>query len=113
MIRTYVDSWKEYDSAKLRSILDSDCVLIESDGEIFRGAEKICRELEKRIAGAYGPWQISRWDITTLVVSDDLCFLEWSFAGLHSFEGASIVRYKNDKIGHVREYCTTKPLWEA
>lgn len=113
LIRTYVEGWKEYNSTKVLSVLDPACVLIESNGEIFRGAETIARELDKRIAGEYGPWQVSRWDITTLAVVDDLCFLEWSFEGRSSFEGASLVRYKDSKISYVREYRTTRPLWEA
>lgn len=112
-IRAYVEGWKEYNTTKILSTLDPECVLIESDGEIFRGAQKIISEVEKRIAGEYGPWKISRWDITTLAVADELCFLEWIFEGQRSFEGASLVRYKNDKISYVREYRTAQPLWEA
>lgn len=112
LIRTYIDGWKEYTPTKILSTLDPDCVLIESDGQIFRGAHQITREVEKRIAGEYGPWKISRWDITTLVVAGELCFLEWTFEGPQSFEGASLVRYTEDKIRSVREYCTTQPLWE-
>lgn len=108
-----MEGWKEYDTAKILSTLDPACVLIESDGQIFRGAEEIIGEVKKRIAGEYGPWQISRWDITTLAAADDLCFLEWTFEGRHAFEGASLVRYKEGKISSVREYCTLKPLWEA
>ncbi|MGO8951388.1 MAG: hypothetical protein ACLQUY_27785 [Ktedonobacterales bacterium] len=77
LVRTYVDGWKEYNSAKVLSSLDPACILIESDGEIFRGADTIASELDKRIAGTYGPWHISVWDITTLAVEDELCFLEW------------------------------------
>lgn len=112
LIRTYIDGWKEYNPAKILSTLDPDCVLIESDGQLFRGAHQIIRSVQKRIAGEYGPWKISRWDITTLVVAESLCFLEWTFEGPGSFEGASLVRYTEDKIRSVREYCTTQPLWE-
>lgn len=113
LIRTYVDGWKEHNPTKILSTLDPDCVLIESQGQIFRGAHRIIHEVEKRIAGEYGPWKISRWDITTLVVAGSLCFLEWTFEAHRSFEGASLVRYTEDKIRFVREYRTTQPLWEA
>lgn len=112
LVRTYVEGWKEYNSDKVLSVLDPDCILIESDGEIFRGAETITRELDKRIAGDYGPWQISRWDITSLAVDDEVCFLEWDFEGRRGFEGASLVRFKTGKISYLREYRTTKPLWK-
>ncbi len=113
LVRVYVEGWKEYNSTKILTTLDPACILIESDGEIFRGAEKIIREVEKRIAGEYGPWQISRWEITTLAVADEVCFLEWIFEGRRSFEGASLIRYKESKISYVREYCTTGTLWES
>ncbi|GHO42164.1 nuclear transport factor 2 family protein [Ktedonospora formicarum] len=113
LIRTYVEGWKEYDLTKILSTLDPDCVLIESQGQTFRGAHKIIREVEKRIASEYGPWKIHRWDITTLTVTGSLCFLEWIFESQRRFEGASIVQYKEGKISSVREYRTTQPLWEA
>jgi hypothetical protein len=107
-----VEGWKEYNSDKVRSVLAPDCILIESDGELFRGAETITRELGKRIAGDYGPWHISRWDITSLAVDEEVCFVEWDFEGRRGFEGASLVRFKDGKISSLREYCTTRPLWE-
>jgi hypothetical protein len=113
LIRTYVEGWKEYSPTKILNTLDPDCVLIESQGQIIRGAHEIIREVEKRIAGEYGPWKISRWDITTLAVTGSLCFLEWTFEAQRSFEGASLVHYKEGKISSVREYRTTQPLWEA
>lgn len=112
LVRTYVEGWKEYNSDKVLSVLAPDCILIESDGEIFRGAETIIGELDSRIAGDYGPWQISRWDITSLAVDGELCFVEWDFEGQRGFEGASLVRFNTDRISYLREYCTTKPLWE-
>ncbi|GHO82713.1 nuclear transport factor 2 family protein [Dictyobacter formicarum] len=113
LIRTYVEGWKEYNPTKILSTLDPDCVFIGSQGQIFRGAHQLIREVEKRIAGEYSPWKFSRWDITTLVVANELCFLEWAFEGQRFFEGASLVRYKKGKISSVREYRTTQPLWEA
>jgi SnoaL-like domain len=113
LVRTYVDGWKEYDSAKVLSTLHPACVLIEADGELFRGADRIASELDKRVAGEYGPWHISRWDITTLAVENELCFLEWRLEGRGNLEGASLVRFTDDKISSIREYCTTKPVWES
>ncbi len=112
LVRTYVDGWKEYNSDKVLRVLALDCILIESDGEILRGAQTITRELNRRVAGNYGPWHISRWDITSLAIDEDTCFLEWTFEGPRDFEGATLVRFKEDKISFLREYCTTKPLWE-
>ena len=113
LVRTYIEGWKEYNSAKVMSTLDPACVFIESDGETFRGAEAVGRELDKRIAGDYGSWQITRWDVTSLAFGDGACFVEWSFEGRGAMEGASLVRFKGDKISYLREYRTTQPLWEA
>ena len=113
VVRDYVQGWKEQNGAKVLSTLHPDCVLIESDGAIIRGAKAIIRSLERRIAGEYGPWKIDRWDINTLAASGELCFLEWTFEGRHSFEGASVVRFKDAKIIHLREYRTTQPLYET
>lgn len=112
LVRTYIDGWKEYDTAKVLSVLDPACVLIESHGQVYRGAEKIIRELEQKIAGAYGPWHINRWDITSLAVADDVCVLEWVFDGHKILEGASVVRFAGGKLVYLREYRTTEPLWE-
>lgn len=113
LVRTYIEGWKEYNPTKILGTLDPEGVLIESDGEVFRGAQKIISEVEKRIAGEYGPWKINRWDITAIAVADELCFLEWAFEGGQSFEGASLIRFRQGKISSVREYCTTGPLYES
>ncbi len=113
LVRTYVEGWKEYNSTKIRGTLDPACILIEADGETFRGAEQIARSAERRFAGEYGPYQISQWEITTLVVAEEMCFFEWIFQGTRSLEGASLVRFRQGKISFVREYCTTCPLYES
>jgi hypothetical protein len=113
----YVESWQTGDSARLASMLDPACMLIEGDGQVFRGAERIVDELDKRVAGAYGPWRIVGWEVTALIFADESCAFEWVFDGQRSHavhvEGASVMRFSGDRIGHVREYCATASLWEA
>jgi SnoaL-like protein len=113
LARTYVESWNTYNSAMLANILDPACILIEADGQIFRGARRIVHELDQRIAGVYGEWSIRRWDITALVVDDAICAFEWAFAGRGAMDGVSIMRFRDGRIVSMREYCTTGQLWEA
>jgi hypothetical protein len=113
LVRTYVAGWQESNSAKILSTLDPAFVLIEVDGETFRGAEQIARVAERRFAGEYGPYQIDQWEITTLVVAEEICFFAWIFRGTRYMEGASLVHFRQEKISSVREYCTSGPLYES
>lgn len=113
LVRTYVEGWQEQKSTKIRSTLDPACILIEADGETFRGAEQILRSAERRFAGEYGPYQITRWEITALIVAEEQCFFAWTLQGIHPLEGASLVRFRQGKICFVREYCSTGPLYES
>jgi hypothetical protein len=54
-----------------------------------------------------------QWEITTLIVAEELCFFERIFRGTHNWEGVSLVRFRQGKIGFVREYCTTSSLYES
>ncbi|MDG7002231.1 MAG: hypothetical protein JRN15_24300 [Nitrososphaerota archaeon] len=82
-------------------------MLVESDGQVFRGAQKIIQEVEKRIAGVYGVWKIVRLEIHEMAVTEVIGVTEWKFecaigSEEHlSFEGASIFRFKENKIIHV------------
>jgi len=53
---------------------------------------------------------VNRWDITSLSVTDEVCFFEWFFectyAGNRSgFEGASLARVSQGKISFLRRFC--------
>ena len=108
LLSTYIEGWKSGDREKILSTLDPSGILIEADGEPFRGKEVIRRMLDSRVI----PGNIvDRWDITSFYVTDEACFFEWSFectyAGRHhGFEGASIARVNQEKIVFLREYAT-------
>ena len=60
---------------------------------------------------------VNRWDVTSIYVTDEACFFEWSFECTHAgersgFEGASIARLSNGKIAVLREYAMTEPQYE-
>jgi hypothetical protein len=112
LVYTYFEGWKSGDREKILGTLDPGGVLIEADGEAFRGKEAISNMLETRVIPGN---KVERWDITSLYVTDEVCFLEWVFActyaGEHGgFEGASIVRVNHEKIVSLREYATVPSL---
>jgi hypothetical protein len=114
LIVTYVEGWKLGDREKILSTLDPTCVIIESYGPTYRGKEMIGRWIDSWFA----PGNIvNRWDITSLSVTDEVCFFEWFFectyAGNRSgFEGASLARVSQGKISFLREYAMTAPRYE-
>jgi hypothetical protein len=114
LVRKYVEGWKTADRATILETLDPDCVIIESYGPIYRGKEMV----ERWITSWFGAGnEISRWDVTSFSLTDEGCFFEWifecTFDGKQGgFEGASIARFKHNKILFLREYATTAPLYE-
>jgi len=115
LLFTYVEGWKSGDREKILRTLDPSCVLIEADGEQFRGKEVISRMLDSRVIAGN---TVDRWEITSFYVTDQACFFEWGFectyAGRHhGFEGASIARVNQEKIVFLREYATVGPQGEA
>jgi ketosteroid isomerase-like protein len=114
LVHRYVEGWKTADRAAVLETLDPDCVIIESYGPIYRGKEMV----ERWITSWFGAGnEISRWDVTSFSLIDEVCFFEWIFectfdGKRDGFEGASIARFKHDKIHFLREYATTAPLYE-
>jgi hypothetical protein len=114
LIVTYVEGWKLGDREKILSTLDPACVIIESYGPTYRGKEMIGRWIDSWFA----PGNIvNRWDITSLSVTDEVCFFEWFFECTYAdnrsgFEGTSLARVSQGKISFLREYAMTAPRYE-
>ena len=111
-LSTYIEGWKSGDRENILSTLDPGCVLIEADGEPFRGKEVISRMLDSRVIPGN---TVERWEITSFYVTDEACFFEWSFACTyagrhHGFEGASIARVNQENIVFLRENAMVAPL---
>jgi ketosteroid isomerase-like protein len=114
LVRQYVEGWCEGDAAKILEAVVPSCVVIESHGPTYRGKDRIAQWVETWFeAGG----RVERWEITSLEVLGEAGFFEWSFAcrwqeKRYDFEGASVIRFEDDKIAYIREYTTTAPLYE-
>jgi ketosteroid isomerase-like protein len=114
LVRRYVEGWKAGDSAAILSTLSADCVIIESHGPTYRGKEQTKRWARSWFAEGN---TIDDWDITSLLVSGDVCVFEWVFSctvgGVRkSFEGASWARVGGHGIALLREYRMTESRYE-
>lgn len=114
LIRQYVDGWREGDAAKILASVTGDCVVTESHGPTYHGAEQIARWVDTWF-GAGG--EVLAWEVRSLEATRAAACFEWSFAckwleERYEFEGASIVRFRDEKIAAIREYATTAPLYD-
>lgn len=114
LVLNYVEGWKSGDREQILSTLDPACVVIESYGPTYRGKEMVGRWIDSWFAPGN---VVNRWDVTSLYVTDEACFFEWTFEGTYKgsrsgFEGASLARVSNGKIHFLREYAMTAPRYE-
>jgi hypothetical protein len=114
LIRQYVQGWCAGDVAMILAQLGEDCVITESHGPTYRGKDQIARWIDTWF-GAGG--EVLGWEIRSLEAQGEAGFFEWSFAcrwleEQYEFEGASVVRFRDEKISSIREYATTAPLYD-
>jgi ketosteroid isomerase-like protein len=118
LVHAYVQGWRAGDRAKILATLAPDCVIVESYGPTYTGADKIARWIDSWLGAGN---TVDRWEVTSLEVTaaGRACFFEWefecTFAGVRSgFAGASIARFSHDRIVALREYkMTDAPFqWE-
>lgn len=114
LIRRYVDGWREGDATKILDTVTEDCVVVESHGPTYHGKDQIARWVDTWF-GAGG--EVLVWEIRSLEVLDETGFFEWSFGckwlgERYDFDGASVVRFRDEKIALLREYATTAPLYD-
>lgn len=114
LFHSYVEGWKTGDREKILSTLDLECVIIESYGPTYRGKEMVGRWIDSWLAPGN---TVDRWDVTSLSTGEEACFFEWFFECTYDgdrsgFEGASIVRVRDEKIIFLREYAMTAPRFE-
>jgi hypothetical protein len=113
LIRAYIDGWRERDRAKILGTLDPNCVVIECNGPVYQGSGRVGEWIDAWFGEGN---TVDHWEITSLFVGNDGAAVEWRFActwhgAPSAFEGASIVRFKDSRIVYLREYATTKPLY--
>ena len=91
-----------------------DCLIIESHGPIYRGIDKVKEWIDQWFdAGDV----VNQWEITSLHCVDDVAFFEWHFVCTvegqrHAFGGASLVKFKQQKIVVIQEYRMTAEAFE-
>jgi hypothetical protein len=109
LVQRYVDGWKENDDEKILGTITPDCVIIESHGPVYRGREEASAWINDWIRKGS---LVNRWNITSFYeIPPDKAVFEWMFECtvkgiLHAIEGISIVSFKENKIGYMREYRT-------
>jgi hypothetical protein len=116
LIRSYIEGWRAGDRDKILSTLAPECVIIESYGPAYTGVDKIARWIDTWLGAGN---TVDRWEVTSLDVAATACFFEWefecTFAGSRSgFLGASIARFRDERIVSLREYkmTDTPSEWE-
>ncbi len=114
LIRSYIEGWRERDRAKILDTLDPDCMIVECYGPVYRGAARVGAWIDAWFGEGNS---VDRWDITSLLAGDDGAAVEWRFActwhgTFSTFDGASIVRFKGERIAYLREYQTTETLYD-
>jgi hypothetical protein len=115
LVEAYIDGWRKNDKDKILSSLASDIMIIESHGPKYTGIKKVDEWISSWIEEGS---VVKRWDITSFYMTDTTtAFFEWSFECEvkqipHTIEGISIIKIKDNKISYMREYKTSKPVFE-
>jgi hypothetical protein len=113
-IRQSVEGWRDGDAAEILATVTEDCVITESHGLTYHGKDQVVRWVETWF-GAGGA--VLAWEIRSLEATHEADFFEWAFACRwlgeeYEFEGASVVRFRDEKIVSIREYATTAPIYD-
>ncbi|MBI2029784.1 nuclear transport factor 2 family protein [Candidatus Gottesmanbacteria bacterium] len=114
LIENYTKGWIKNDFNLIISTLSPNCKIIESHGPVYKGFIKIKSWINSWInSGSY----VTKWDITSFYFIKNTAFFEWYFECVvdnkkHKLEGISVVKFKDNKISFIREYRTTKQLFD-
>jgi SnoaL-like protein len=116
LVTAYVDGWKNNNPQQVLSTLNPACLIIESHGPTYQGHNHVLQWITTWFQEG---GQIQEWNITSFVYAANMAAFEWRFEcsgswGSAVFDGATIVRFKDNLISYLREYrCTTPPYeWE-
>lgn len=112
LVERYVDGWRENNIEKIVSLLDNDCVIIESHGPTYHGVGQVRKWFDHWIEEK---GRVIRWDIASFyfLEKENTAFFEWDFAcnvagKEHKLLGISIAKFSGDKISFLHEYRMTK-----
>lgn len=115
IINFYISGWLKNDRDKILASLTDDCVIIESQGPVYRGKDIITQWIDDWFLRG---GKVEKWDITNYYkIDNQTSAFEWVFDCIyensrHSIEGISLVKFQGDKIKCLREYRTVKPLFD-
>ncbi len=113
-IQTYVDGWKANNIDLICEPLAGNCLIIESHGPKYHGLTNVKEWVQSWIKGTY---KVDKWNITSFYFTRNTAIFEWEFAFSSSkspsreIDGISVVIFDTNKISSLREYRTTKPLY--
>jgi|SRR5581483_4592180 len=111
----YVAGWKEGNEQKILASLTNGCIVIESHGPVYRGKAAVAEWIEHWFLGK---GKVKQWDITHYYQANNqtaACewIFEYSYQGKSNvIEGMSSIKFSGGKIKYIREYRTSKPLFE-
>ncbi|WP_067142027.1 nuclear transport factor 2 family protein [Oceanivirga salmonicida] len=110
MIKEYFQMWISKNGENLTKIFDKDILYIESYGPVYNGIDNIISWFNK--------WSsinnVFRWEIKQFVHTENQTIVEWYFEyklkdkGIDSFDGVSIIKFKNEKISYIKEFACVK-----
>ncbi len=115
LIQAYIEGWKRNNVEKVVEPLAKDCIIIESHGPTYHGTDDVKDWVNSWKKDGY---KVNRWDIISFLYSKNAIVFEWIFefssnkTEKRTIEGITIARFKNNKILQLREYRTTKPLYD-
>lgn len=114
LLHDYIDGWRRHDVPAVLSTLADDCVVVESDGPVYRGRERVEEWMTAWFAAG---GRVHEWRITSSGSTGDLIVAEWEFTRTwrdvrSSCPGATIARAREGRIGYLREYATTADLYD-
>ena len=115
LVTAYVEGWKNNDLDRILGTLELDCLIIESHGPTYKSTDHVRAWVTSWFEDG---GSIQQWDITSFVFGEDHAAFEWTFQcsgswGTATFDGATVVRFGDQRIQYLREYrCTHEPfLW--
>jgi hypothetical protein len=113
IILQYIDGWKESNITKILSSLSDNCIIIESHGPMYEGRDKVKKWAEQWLLNG----KVIKWDVKSEYVVDNTIIFEWVFqysskGKAEIIDGITVAKFKKNKINYLREYKTTKPVFD-
>ena len=114
---TFLDAWRRYDLASVRSVLGEACVMIEAQGTMLRGRDAV----EQWITDWFDRGGVVHdWQITDQTEAEDVLTAQWvvnvTWQGMKArIDGRTVAHLKDGAITYLRDYTTSTPLgdWDG